>query len=65
LESISQHVASNSEIALKVIKSPHPEKSVPEDQNRPAVTDQIDRVSDRTVEVIEALTGGHERIILG
>jgi hypothetical protein len=59
-EAVGQNIAGDTQVLLKIVKSPDPQESVSEDQDRPLVTDQRGGVGDRTLEFHEALAGWHQ-----
>jgi hypothetical protein len=49
IESVGQHCAGDVEVGQKIVEASHPEKAVPDDEDRPALADELERASDRAV----------------
>jgi hypothetical protein len=56
---VGENVAGNSEVLLKIIKSLNAQEGVAQNQNCPLITDQLGGVGNRTLQVLEALSGWH------
>lgn len=60
LKARGQDIARDAEIALKGVETARPEKGLQNDQHRPPLTDQMQRVGDRAVQRLQ-LIAGHDR----
>jgi hypothetical protein len=49
IESIGQHRAGDIEVGQKIIEAAYAEKAVPDDEDRPALADELERASDRAI----------------
>jgi hypothetical protein len=58
-EPVGENVAGDSQILLKIVKSPNAQEGVAQDQHCPLIADQLGGVGDRTLQVLEALPGWH------
>jgi hypothetical protein len=49
VESVGQHGAGDVEVDQKVVEAAYAEKAVADDEDRPALADELERASDRAV----------------
>jgi hypothetical protein len=49
IKSVGQHSAGDVEVGQKVVEAAYAEKAVPDDEDRPALADELERASDGAV----------------
>jgi len=63
VETIGEDVAGDAQIVVKIFEASDPHEEVPQDQDGPTVSDDVQGVGDRAVEECEAFSSWHGLIL--
>ena len=64
IQAIGEDIAGDAQVALEIVKSPHPHEGIAEHEQCPVITDDVQSVRNRALEVVERLPSRHSHIVI-